>query len=456
MRLTIRSSIMIFFMFGIIGCNDKNYTLPSNLQKNEKLSQYTKSIKENNDKWWENFHDDNLNALVEQSLTQNLSLLATKEAIAQAYATLKTTRSDLYPSINGTFQKQNQRDISSHDDWSRSYSTEAELDLAIDLWGKLRHQSKSSYYSYLMSKESYRYSALSLAKEVSKQYIELGSYVEKNRLLKDQLQTAKDILSALNTRFNYGKTTYPNILEQQRQIKILESTITSNDADILSSQKALALLIAKSPLKGVDLYPALPKAGALPTTGFSSDVLIKRADVRSAYFSLLSADESAAAALLERFPSIDLSLSAQSSAATSSNLFEDWLLSALGSIVAPIFQGGAIQANIEKKRSLAQEAAYTYADTFINALGDIEEASLREKEQREILKNKKRQVELMESRVQRIQEQYDNGTLDYIDFIEIIQTWQTLKQEYIDYKKAYLKAQVDLYFTLGSNWMSKQ
>jgi outer membrane protein TolC len=92
----------------------------------------------------------------------------------------------------------------------------------------------------------------------------------------------------------------------------------------------------------------------------------------------------------------------------------------------------------------------------MNALSNIEEASLREKEQRELLKNKKRQVALIESRVKRVQDQYDNGTLDYIDFIGIIQTWQALRQEYIDYKKNYLNAQIDLYFALGSNWLSEQ
>jgi multidrug efflux system outer membrane protein len=170
----------------------------------------------------------------------------------------------------------------------------------------------------------------------------------------------------------------------------------------------------------------------------------------------LSADENAAAALLERFPNINLNFNVTSTATKSGNLFEDWLAAALGSVVAPIFQGGAIQSKITKNRSLAQEAAYTYADTFMNALSNIEEASLREKEQRELLKNKKRQVALIESRVKRVQDQYDNGTLDYIDFIGIIQTWQSLRQEYIDYKKNYLNAQIDLYFALGSNWLSEQ
>ncbi len=456
MKKEIQVFLALFIVFNIIGCSDKNYTLPANLEKNEKLNQYTNTTQENSDKWWENFHDKNLNALIEKSLQQNLSLLATKEQITQAYATLKTSRADLYPSINGTFQNTRERDISAHDEWSKSYTAGAELDLAIDLWGKLRHQSKSNYYSYLMTQESYRYSALTLAKEISKQYMNLASYVEKEKLLNEQLKIAKDILSALDTRFNYGKTNYTDILEQKRQVKILESTITSNNANILSAQKALALLIAKSPIDGVDLKPKLPQAGAIPSSGFSSQILIKRADVRSAYFSLLGANESAAAALLERFPTISLSLTTQSSALSSSNLFEDWLMSALGSVVAPIFQGGAIQANITKKRSLAQEAAYTYGDTFMNALGDIEEASLREMEQKELLINKRKQVDLIEARVERVQEQYDNGTLDYIDFIGIIQTWQTLKQEYIEYKKNYLDAQIDLYFALGSNWLSEQ
>ncbi len=435
---------------------ENNYTLPKNIEKNEKLTQYTKATQENIDQWWENFNDKNLNTLIEKSLHQNLSLLATKEQITQAYAALGASRSSLYPSVNAIAKNQRDRDITQNDEWSKNYSATVELDLAIDLWGKLRHESRSSYYSYLMTEESYRYSALSLAKEISKQYMALAAHVEKTKLLREQLRIAKNILSALNIRFNYGKTDYANILEQKRQVQILEATIISNKTNIISNQKALALLLGRSPVEGLNLNPTLPKAGTLPATEFSSQILIKRADVRSAYFALLSADESAAAALLERFPNINLNFNVTSTATKSGNLFEDWLATALGSVVAPIFQGGAIQSKITKNRSLAQEAAYTYADTFMNALSNIEEASLREKEQRELLKNKKRQVALIESRVKRVQDQYDNGTLDYIDYIGIIQTWQALRQEYIDYKKNYLNAQIDLYFALGSNWLSEQ
>jgi NodT family efflux transporter outer membrane factor (OMF) lipoprotein len=456
MKIAGQSFIAICLTLNFIGCTQNNYTLPKDIEKNEKLTQYTDATQENIDQWWENFNDTTLNALIEKSLYQNLSLLATKEQITQAYATLGATKSNLYPSINATASNQRSRDVTQSDEWSKNYSSTVELDFAIDLWGKLRHESKSSYYNYLMTQESYRYSALLLAKEISKQYMTLASYIEKTKLLHEQLKIAKDILNALDIRFNYGKTDYANILEQERQIKILESTITTNNANIISNQKALALLVGKSPIEGLNLRPILPKAGNIPTTGFSSQMLIKRADVRSAYFSLLGADQSAAAALLERFPNINLNFNVTSSALNSGNLFENWLASALGSIVAPIFQGGAIQSNITKKRSLAQEAAYTYADTFMNALGDIEEVSLREKEQKELLKNKKRQIDLMEARVQRVQEQYDNGTLGYIDYIAIIETWHTLKQDYINYKKTYLNAQIDLYFALGSNWLSKE
>lgn len=454
MKIKARLFITICLALNLIGCMENNYTLPKDIEKNEKLTQYTNTTQENIDQWWENFHDKNLNALIEKSLQQNLSLLATKEQITQAYATLGVSRSNLYPSINATGKNQRDRDITQSDEWSKNYSTAVELDLAIDLWGKLRHESRSSYYNYLMTQESYRYSALTLAKEISKQYMALAAYVEKTKLLQEQLRIAKNILNALNMRFNYGKTDYANILEQERQIQILEATIISNKTNIISNQKALALLLGRSPIKGLNLKPILPKAGTIPATGFSSQVLIKRADVRSAYFALLSADQSAAAALLERFPNINLNFNVTSTATKSGNLFEDWLATALGSVVAPIFQGGAIQSNITKSKSLTQKAAYTYADTFMNALSNIEETSLREKEQRELLKNKERQVDLIESRVKRVQDQYDNGTMEYIDFITIIETWQTLRQEYIEYKKSYLNAQIDLYFALGSNWLS--
>lgn len=438
----------------LTGCNKQNhFTIPAVIIQESANADH--NISQQN-KWWSNFNDPTLNNLIELALTQNLSLLATSQRVEQAYSQLSVTNAGLYPSIDANINRQTNRIISQSDDESKSYRASLNLNYAIDLWGKTKSLVKSRQFSYLAQYQSYRFAAFSTAKEVANLYISLGSFVEKRALLQEQLKIAQDIHKALDFRFSYGKTEYANILEQERQIKILQSLIASNETNIKVTQKALAMLIGVSPTQGLDIYPTLPKKGALPLSGFNASLVQKRADVQAAYHTLESQNQNAAAAILSRYPNITISLGLGSDALSSSGLFENWLLNTLGSIVAPVFQGGAIDAEVKRTKSATQEAAYLYADTFMKALYDIEQSLLKERELHTLLKNKEEQIKLLQARIERIQDAYDNGTLSYIEFIGIIQTWQNLKQEYIATKEAYLKSQVNLYFSLGSNWQPTQ
>ena len=437
------------------GCaTQQHYTTPVLIEQ-EFQKDHNNTLPEQN-RWWTNFNDPVLNNLIELALAQNLSLLATSQRVEQAYSQLQIASGGLYPSVDANLQRQTNRIISSSDNESKSYGASLNLNYAIDLWGKTKTLVKSRHFNYLAQYESYRFAALATAREVANLYFTLGGLVEKRALLKEQLKIANDIYKALDVRFSYGKTEYANILEQERQIKILKGLIATNETNISLTQKALASLIGKSPSIGIDITPTLPKKGAIPKSGFSASLVQKRADVQASYLALQSSNEATAAAVLERYPNITLKLGVQSNAPTFGGLFESWLLNTLGNIVAPVFRGGSIEAETQRSKSVTQEASYLYADTFIKALLDIEQSLLKEREKETLLKNKKEQVNLLEARILRVQDAYDNGTLSYIEFIGIIQILQNLQQEYIATKEAHLKSQSDLYFALGSNWQPAQ
>ena len=117
------------------------------------------------------------------------------------------------------------------------------------------------------------------------------------------------------------------------------------------------------------------KSGALNcTSGF--EVIVRKPALLASWYELLASDASLAYAHKQRFPSLNLTASLSDSTDRVSDLFSPSSLawSLLGSISAPIFEGGRLQANEEIARLNTQKQEQQYLQTLYDAFADVENA----------------------------------------------------------------------------------
>jgi len=149
------------------------------------------------------------------------------------------------------------------------------------------------------------------------------------------------------------------------------------DEQMLShTQRALAILLGRYP--SPDIAPAsLPDLTALPGVGIPSEVLTRRPDVLAAEQRFHAAFRDVEAAKRARLPSLQL-VGGVAYVSDSAVMLESaisnpvWALS--GKLLAPIFTGGRIDAQIEAKTGAQQEAMAEYTKVSLTALAEVEEA----------------------------------------------------------------------------------
>jgi outer membrane protein TolC len=149
----------------------------------------------------------------------------------------------------------------------------------------------------------------------------------------------------------------------------------------------LALLLGKPPLTSIDIHrETLPIPFEIPPTGLPADLLASRPDIRSAGMQLRAADWQVAAAQANRLPAISLSAEASFDAVNLDKIFNNWILSLAGNLVAPIFDGNRRAAEVDRTRAVVDENLSNYRLTVLTAIKEVEDALVGEETQRQHIK----------------------------------------------------------------------
>jgi outer membrane protein TolC len=166
----------------------------------------------------------------------------------------------------------------------------------------------------------------------------------------------------------------------------MRDTLRQLELGYLQSQRALEVLLGRYPsasLAAEDALPALP-----PPAGLPSELLERRPDVVAAERRVAAAFNREAEAKAARLPTISIT-------ASGSNLTSDFYVlqdrenpvwSAGVSLLAPIYRGSELQAQVEIRSAEQKQALAEYARAGLRAFNDVEnalssEATLQAREQ---------------------------------------------------------------------------
>jgi outer membrane protein TolC len=190
----------------------------------------------------------------------------------------------------------------------------------------------------------------------------------------------------------------------------------------------------------------------MPATGVPAELVTRRPDLRAAYARLAAADEGVAAAIADRFPSIGLSARVEGNAEEVGDVFDNWLASVAGNLVGPILDGGRRAAEVERVRAVSSERFHGYGAAVLGALGEVEDALVREEMQREYEDSLGKQIELSRKVVEQSRLRYLQGATDYLPVLESLATLQRLERTGIEARGTLVEYRIGLYRALGGGW----
>ncbi len=404
----------------------------------------------NSPMWWRSLPDPDLISLIEEALGNNLSLHVARQRLKQAEALAKQAGAVLTPQL----------DVQAGGSESRSRINDSEtsssnlfLGLAatyeVDLWGRLQSVSDAALFDIESSSFELQTAALSIAAQVATTWYQLAESYNQLELLKQQQEVNIIGLQLIRLRFNAGQVGIADVLQQQQLIESKSGEQAQQRARTGQLENQLAILAGISPgLLEVPIKAELIKLPPLPQTGIPVELLDNRPDIQSAYADVLAADRRVAAAIAERYPRLSISADLNTSG-TASDLFDNWFLSLAANLVGPLIDGGLREAEVERTSAVARERFYSYGQSILEAIAEVEDALVAEEEQKKLIASLGIQLELATKTLLNVRDRYKLGAEDYQRVLTALLSQQSLQRNLLQARQQLIEFRIGLYRALG-------
>ena len=408
-------------------------------------------------RWWEEFNDPDLNGLVTEALSDNLTLKEAWSRLVQTRALAVQAGAALYPDLTGNAEAYYTRQRSdngsqktvSNEDYSLGVISSYEL----DLWGRIRAGRESAMLEVTAAREDLNTAAMTLAAEVVNRWANIVSQRMQKRLLEHQLQTNLTLLELIELRFRMSMVSALDVYQQKQVVEDIMAEIPLVEAEEQVLRHELALLLGKPPGTSFKISREdLPEPAEIPATGLPADLLSSRSDLRRAGMRLQAADWQVAAARANRLPAISLTAGAQYGKGNMDVLFDNWLLSLAGNLTAPIFDGGRRAAEVDRRQAIVDENLSAYRQAVLTAVKEVENALVSEAKQREHIRALENVLVTARKALEQAGIRYRNGVTDYLPVLTQLLAVQGLERNLIRQRANLLSARVSLYRSLGGTW----
>ncbi len=408
--------------------------------------------------WWENFSDPQLNGLVASALAENLSLQQAQARLRQAW--MLAARQGAARRISaeaaagaGVSEEHRETDENAPESSTESYSLGLAAAYEVDLWGRLSALEQSAELDAKASEADRNIMAATVASEVTLTYLQILLQREALDVIERQLETGRQNLELVELRFRNSQATALDVLQRREALAQVEALLPGAKANEEVLLQQLAILLGKSPREPLKVTGrSLPSVPAQPETGVPADLLARRPDIRRAGLRLRAADWTLSAARADRLPAIRLSASAKYAAGDASALFDNWIASLAGSLTGPVLDGGRRRAEADRVREVVAERLAAYKETVLTAIGEVQEAMIRENGQQEYLQALQRQMDASRAAREEALARYRKGQENYLTVLSAESGEQQVQRELSQAAYQRLAYRVQLYRALGGDW----
>ncbi|MBS3805526.1 MAG: efflux transporter outer membrane subunit [Oleiphilaceae bacterium] len=399
------------------------------------------------DTWWQSFDDKQLNDLVAQALDGNLGLRASYQRLRQARAVADRQDAALFPTLDANAGAERQESDTTE---SSTFSAGLSASYEVDLWGRVQSLSEAEALRVSATLGDYQAAAVSLSGEIATSWFQLVEQRAQYALAGTQLETNRNVLTVIESRFGTGQSGSADVLRQRQLVSASRERLSDIDGEIAVLEHQLAVLLGQSPGRGNlpedDTLPILPP---LPETGIPAELVQRRPDLRQAWWLIQAADKDLAAAISDRFPRLSLDASAVSRAGDAGDLFDNWLATLAGNLLVPLVDGGERRAEVRRSRAVLEELVQDYGQAVLTAIQEVEDALAREQQQLRRLQSLEKQIRLADTTYRQLRTQYLNGAISYLEVLTALQDKQDLQRTRLTTRQQLLTARVALYRALA-------
>ena len=325
--------------------------------------------------WRELFTDPQLRLLIEQGLEKNPDLLNAALNVQMVNEALKCARLAFLPSVALTPQGTISKLMTDPAVTTKSYQLPISASWNVDLFGNLLNAKRSAQMQLIATKDYQTVVQCNIISGIANLYYTLLMLDRQVEIVNDMEQLTKETWEMMKF-MHENRVGYRSTAVQSAEAAYY--SVQAQKVDLLrqtrETENALSLLIAQ-PAQTIQRGKLADQS--LPTTfatGVSIELLNNRADVHSAEMTLAQCFYDVQQARSRFYPSITIT---GTGAFTNSNGVVNpgkLLLSAVGSLVQPIFQHGQIVAGLKVAKMQYEQSYNKWQNAVLKAGNEVSNA----------------------------------------------------------------------------------
>jgi multidrug efflux system outer membrane protein len=346
-------------------------------------------------RWWTRYNDPQLDALIDQALTDAPTMVIARTRVAQAKSDVELARtgSSLQVAALASLDREH---VSAHGFLGPFASNEpaegltgpwytegivglgASLDL--DIWGKQRAQIAASIGVSNARLAETSAVELEISADVAQLYYGIQTHYQLIDLLNESLQVAVFAVQAHEARAARGLAARSPLEEARARQRAIEQQIVSAQEQIRQFRESMRALVGAGPdgLPAIEPVALPPSQAALPAS-LSYELLARRPDLQALRWYVEASFDRIDAAKAAFYPSFDIKAFFGVNALHLADLFThaSQQINLIPGLYLPIFDGGRLNANLSGAREESNLLIEQYNQAVLDAVRDVAQTGSR-------------------------------------------------------------------------------
>ena len=415
-----------------------------------------KALRQPPDKWWAAWHDESLTYLVKATLENNTDIAQAQANLRAAQASLLSTTSALFPSASlGADASRNRRNHSSTD----SFSADASAAWSFSFGGRDVSARRAAQASAHASELSLEDTKSAMTSEVALTYVNLRLAQIRLNIAKQSVRSYEEAKNLTQWRYQAGLVSATDYEQANAQFENAKANIATNMHNILQYETALSRLTVL-PLQKIQDLPAgdIPTPPADLAASIPADVISLRPDVLAAQETVRAAMENVRVAQADFLPTLSLSGSIGTAAATVGALGASGtgIGALVGALSMPFLNWGDVVAGTETQKATLDRAQAQYTETLVGALEETENALSGIRSSAAKKMSLRTATDSSQLAAQLALQQYSSGLEDYQTVLTTQRSWLTAQDNEVSNQADWAIAHIDLYRALGGGWVPEE
>jgi outer membrane protein, multidrug efflux system len=340
-------------------------------------------------RWWEQYHDPQLDTLVDLAFAHAPTLAIAREHVSQAQAQVELIRAVSGLQMSALASTDRER-VSGHGFlsayatqnppigaygpwyWTGLVGLDAHFD--IDIWGKQRDLVRAAIGEQNARRAEAAQAELELSAGVAQLYYNIQvtyASLDLLRQLRDVRAFEFDTRSARNER---GLEALTETADARAQLLAIDQQIASSEEQVVHAREALRSLAGVGPddLPAIAPLPLPAPSLSLPST-LSYELLARRPDLQALRWLVQASFDKIDSAKAAFYPSFDITAFFGFNALRMRDLFTHSAqqIDLIPGLTLPIFDGGRLNANLHGARTASNTLIEQYDQAVLDAVRDV-------------------------------------------------------------------------------------